>query len=101
MISLSLRLLNPVLSALCFTPEHGRELARAFYGVSCWASAFDNDIWHRSLVLALRLDPELQPERFVSRCLELAVGTWRSEQALRHARMLKQQLRRNLKPPPQ
>ncbi len=78
------------------TPERRRALAGAYYGVSGWASAFDDDIWHRSLVHALRLDPELQPKRFVSRCLQRAVGTWRSEQALRHARTLKQRLRRSL-----
>ncbi len=76
-----------------FTAGRRRALARAYYAVSCWASAFDQRTWEQSLRHALRLDPELEPERFISRCLQKAVGMWNSERILRRARSLKQRLR--------
>lgn len=76
-------------AAHLLTFERRGALAHAYRRVSYWASTCDDAAWKESLAHALRLDPELMPERFMSRCLQRTLGPWRSESILRQLRKLK------------
>jgi len=72
-----------------FTPQRRRALAQAFYSVSCWASLVDKALWREGLQLALALDKNVMPTKYLSRCLQRVMGIWASERLKTRWRKIK------------